>query len=324
MLPANIDDTELKEAAALLPNASLDELVRDRNPSNTLTGISLAISHFQLREISSRAFRDFGRLRYRIVARKFPWDISNPFVPGLDGLTIKTEVWKLYYQYLEELLNWKSLSRVYPHDCALSGSDGSSFLDDSRWIDLHFHQERLFLICLSIKSTPATSSFIEPIDLLDELYDAGSNVIALYAKLAGDAKVEPTAGRLYRVLTAGLSILYTIILESQTRGDESPRQRERSSSQKESMYREKLAERKTMLRLCTGTMSRMAEQVTAQQLTPKYVGYFELLCREVLRVISRDGEIPSGQSLAASTSESAQNTAGLAPAGAGFLESSPE
>lgn len=322
MLPANVDDAELKEAEALLPNASLDEIARDRNPSNTLTGMSLAISHFQLREITSRAFRDFGRLRHRIVARKFPCGISTTSVPGLDGLTIKTEVWKLYYQYLEELLNWKSRSRVYPHDFALSGSNGNSFLDDGRWIDLHFHQERLFLICLSIKSTPATSSFIEPIDLLDELYDAGSNVIALYANLAGDAKVEPTAGRLYRVLTAGLSILYTIIVESQTRGDESPRQRERSSSHKGSMSREKLAECKSMLRLCTGTMSRMAEQVTAQQLTPKYVGYFELLCREVLRVISRDSLISSGQHLAA-TSSSAPNAARLAPTQMGLPEGSP-
>lgn len=322
MLPANLDDTELKEAAALSPNASLDELARDRNPSNTLTGMSLAISHFQLRRISSRAFRDFGRLRHRIVTRKFPLDISTTSVPGLDGLTIKTEVWKLYYQYLEELVDWKSRSRAYPHDCAMPGSNRNSFLDDGRWVDLHFHQERLFLICLSIKSTPATSSFIDPIDLIDELYDAGSNIIALYANLAGDAKVEPTAGRLYRVLTAGLSILYTIIVESQRRGDESPRPRERSSSHEESMSRGKLAECKSMLRLCTATMSRMAEQVTAQQLTPKYVGYFELLCREVLRVTSGSGEIRSGQHLA-TTSASEPDAARLAKNQTDFPEGSP-
>ncbi|KAK2771205.1 zn 2cys6 transcription factor [Colletotrichum kahawae] len=298
-LPANLDDVDLKAAQAALPYASLDELVRSRNPSNALTEMSLAISHFQLRQISSRAFRDFGTLRH-VVAKQNPPSATDS---GQKSMTIKTEVWKLYYQHLEELLDWKSRSRRYQQAHVRSTSNDNSFLNDARWIDLHFHQQQLLLICLSMNSTPATSEFIEPIDLIDELYDAGSNVITLYSKLAGDAKVEPTAGRLYRVLTAGFSILYTIIVKFHTRADGLTRQNGAPGLYKELSSRGRLVECKAMLRLCTRTMSRMAEQVTSQQLTQKYVGYFNLLCREVLRVVSGEGEVSSGRQLAATPTD---------------------
>lgn len=305
-LPANLDDADLKDAQVLLPYASLDELVQNRNPSNTLTKMSLAMSHFQLRRISSQAFRDFGRLRHVVTKHNHPSADDS----GRKSVTIKTEVWKLYYNHLKELLDWKSRSRQYQQKRIGSTSNDSSFLNDERWIDLHFHQEQLFLICPSMKSTPATSEFIEPIDLIDELYDAGSNVMTLYSELAGDAKVEPTAGRLYRVLTTGFSILYTIIAESQTRSDGSARKDGTPSLYKEPSSRGRLVKCEAMLRLCTRTMSRMAEQVTSQQLIPKHVGYFDLLCRGVLTVVSREGEVYSGRQLTA-TSANGSNAAQL-------------
>lgn len=51
-----------------------------------------------------------------------------------------------------------------------------------------------------------------------------------------------------------------------------------------------LETRVDVLRLCITTLDRMSRLVTAEQLTPKYVPYFDLLCREVLKNVSKSWE----------------------------------
>jgi Zn ribbon nucleic-acid-binding protein len=284
-LPANIDDSVLQEAASLLPNTSLDELTEAQALPKGLTDTSVAISHIQLRQITSRMSRDYRILRSQLLTSQDSPGSSRNSADGLDLFTLNGKVWSIYYQYSQELHNWRLYSGMHTHKDIAPDSNGQLFLHDSRWIDLHFHQEKLFLIRLSIEPNSATDShFINPGDLLEELYDAASNVIILYSDIADDAKIEPTAGRLYRVLTAGLSILYTIVIESQM-GQTKNKQHNGPSRPPPS--RQTISGKKLLLRKCTDTLDRMAKQMTNQHLTPRYVGYFELLCRETLRILPK-------------------------------------
>ncbi|VUC22518.1 unnamed protein product [Clonostachys rosea] len=284
-LPANVDDSVLQEAATLLPNASLDELTEAQPPPKGLTDTSVVIPHIQLRQITSRMSRDYRILRNQLATSQDPPGSLRNSAVDLDMFTLNGKVWNTYYQYSQELHNWRLYSGMDTHKDIAPDSNGQIFLHDSRWIDLHFHQEKLFLIRLSIEPSSATDShFINPGDLLEELYDAASNVILLYSEIADDAKIEPTAGRLYRVLTAGLSILYTIVIESQT-GQAKDKRPDGPSRPRPS--RQTISGKKSLLRKCTDTLDRMAKQMTNQHLTPRYVAYFELLCRETLRILPK-------------------------------------
>lgn len=284
-LPANVDDSVLQEAATLLPNTSLDELTEAQAPPKGLTDTSVAISHIQLRQITSRMSRDYRILRNQLLTSQDSPGSSRNSADDLDLFSLNGKVWNIYYQYSQELHNWRLYSGMHTHKDIAPDSNGQLFLHDSRWIDLHFHQEKLFLIRLSIEPSSATDShFINPADLLEELYDAASNVIVLYSEIADDAKIEPTAGRLYRVLTAGLSILYTIVIESQVG---QAKDKHRNGPSRPTPSRQSISGKKSLLRKCTDTLDRMAKQMTNKHLTPRYVGYFELLCRETLRILPK-------------------------------------
>lgn len=230
-LPANVGDATLNHAMAMFPGCSLDDLIKKHLTENFLTGMTLSNSQTRLCQISSDMFLSLRQLRYQTVAPSSSRRLSSPlsgFRHILDNFTSGDEVWIKYCSYLDKLHQWRESSKQFELNNSSPASTGEVLMLDMRWIDLHSYQEKLTLIRLviepGINHNQPNNSLIDALDLVDELYDSASHIIMLYSELVGDARIEPTTGRLYRVLTAGLSILYTIIIESQGAQNNAPRE----------------------------------------------------------------------------------------------------
>lgn len=79
--------------------------------------------------------------------------------------------------------------------------------------DVHYFQEKLILIRCSIEyfaTLPAVGN--DSLSPIEEGYGCVSNIVRLCVDLFQNASMEPTTGRVYRTLTAGLSLLLTIVI----------------------------------------------------------------------------------------------------------------
>ncbi|KAJ4298146.1 hypothetical protein N0V90_006045 [Kalmusia sp. IMI 367209] len=252
----NIEDEHLLDHVG-----PLDAVVLGQNGLHT--SLSLMICQTWLRQIVSRMQSDFKRFEQR----------SKQNLPLSAGIMRECEnaaaLWEIHFEYLEQLSTWRS---QYP---LLADIDVSSvsYLG-AKWRDLHYFQEKLLLIRYSIEHSPMPLAVKnDPLSLIEELYDCASNIVRLYSQLLLSASMEPTTGRLYRILTAGLSVLFAVVVVL----------RAQDHNMENLPSRVWLEERVGILKLCRDTLESMSTLFTVKQATVKYVGYFDVLCREVLR-----------------------------------------
>jgi hypothetical protein len=264
-LPFGIADSHI----SVMPIADIEDEVLlntvqpldaiELSPPGVSTDLSLMIWQVQLRQICSKMREDFKNLK------RLSQSDSGEFKECEDAAAL----WDVHVKHASHLSRWRS---EFPLSFV-----GNSPLNDylsTTWRDLHYFQEKLFLVRCSIDhSSSQSAAKDDPLDLVEELYNSASNVVKLYSQILGVAGIELTVGRLYRVLTAGLSALFTVVIEVQNAKRDSGKP----------LLGTWLEARLGVLKLCRDTLESMSTQFMAKPAAGRYVGYFELLCREVLK-----------------------------------------
>jgi hypothetical protein len=281
-LPFGIPDSEI--TVANIVNIEDEHLIGVEQPLNYIedslssvignSELSLAISQVRLRRLCSRMVEDFKELKRktRLYTSQQSYELAKDFATSASA-------WDLYIKYRNELSYWREVHPHGPNVVSPSSTVEESYLGD-QWRDLHYFQEKLLLIRCSIEHSSKAIGMINPLDLSCELYEAASNVIKLYNKLLDNASMEPTPGRLYRILTAGLSVLFTVVIEKQDSKTGTPRDSGRDVS------RLWFAERVSVLKLCRDCLETISRHFSVENSGLKYASYFELLCRGVLRPLT--------------------------------------
>lgn len=225
---------------------------------NVQRSLSLMIWQTQLRRICSLMREEFKHLRS---------DRSKSTV--FHDSEIAATVWEIHSKYSEQLSSWRA---HYP--IRVKSSEQTELYLSSSWRDLHYFQERLLLVRCSIEHSPTRLGEEEDVlDFVEELYECASAVVQLYSHLLEENSMEPTVGRMYRLLTAGLSALFTVVTESQN-------SKRASRTQKSRTWGES---RLSLLKLCRNTLATMSTRFMRGKTPANYVKYYDLLCREVLK-----------------------------------------